>query len=261
MPKYRIALLIVLAGTLAFVGYLRYEQYAVSRDRKAYEKYHAESLARMPSYRLHQDGVFHDDSGNSIPGAYPRPQSDWIANQQHFYEHLLAGHHYEILVAPLQVDGMGFDRATRLAMTMELSTAISQATARAVPDPYTIYKVFGEGRRSIDISEIYRIANLVGARRIIWGAAGHDQQHTMHVKVLSQTRTVADGGPTASSAPIELKSFNNIPYDPEHSPLKASNSEYRKSSISSGPQQAPSRRQRKLPSGMSWNCPPNHWRC
>jgi len=220
MPKYRIALLIVLAGTLALVGYLRYQQYTLSRDRKAYVKYHAESLAKFASYRLHQDGVFQDDSGNSIPGAYPRPQSDWIANQQHFYERLLAGHHYEILVVPLQVDGMGFDRATRLLMTTELTTAIAQATARSVPDPYTIDKIFGEGRRAIDISEIYRIANLVGARRIIWGAAGHDQQHTMHVKVLSQTRTEAAGGPTASTAPIELKSFDKIPYDHEHSPLE-----------------------------------------
>jgi hypothetical protein len=219
MPKFRVALLIVLAGTLAFIGYFRYRQYTETRQELL--KRSVENMAMLSRYREQRANTFLDDASSAIPGSYPRPPSDWFVNEQHFYESLLAGNHYEVLVAPLQVDGAGFDRATRLLMTAELTTEIAKSTEGKIPDPYLINKIFGEGRRSIDINEIHRITKLLGVQRVVWGAVGHDRHNTMHVRMLSQVLPTARADPGDPTASIVVRSVDKIPFGPEQSPIQA----------------------------------------
>jgi hypothetical protein len=73
----------------------------------------------------------------AIPRAYPRPSSRWTANEKQFYEKILAAGSYDVLVAPLQVDGAAaFDRAGRSLMTAELAAAAAKTQRGTVSDTF-----------------------------------------------------------------------------------------------------------------------------
>jgi hypothetical protein len=221
VPKLRIVLLATLGILVALVVGDQVRQYLNHKRNEEVAKQILAHVHRGP-FRPHgvQERRFTNAADLAIPIAYPRPASPWITSEQHFYEQLLNGKHYEVLVAPFQVDGNGFDRATRLLMTEELSAAIERAGLGKVADPYVMWKVFGAGRRAIDVNDIYRIANLVGARRVIWGAAGQEGAKKMHLKVVSQELNAAQSqaGPTLPTSP---HSFDDIAIGAENSPLDA----------------------------------------
>jgi tetratricopeptide (TPR) repeat protein len=168
------------------------------------------------------DGEFFDEAMiSAVPRAYPRPQSEWSANEKQFYEKVLTGSRYDVLVAPLQVNGLSFDRATRSVMTAELVTAIAQSQPGRVPDAYLISKAMGEGQREYPRQELYRIANSVGAKRIIWGAVGHDSTGRMSVTILSQRHPDTAVGDATWSTPIESHILSNITSNDQHPAIEA----------------------------------------
>jgi hypothetical protein len=222
MTKFQIVLASAFLGVLVLLAY--------SRDWNLPGIKSAFSPNTRPQSALERDMLtgalpFLDFSSAAMPQTYPRPTSEWQTNEQHFYEKLLVSHHYDVLVVPFQVQFGGFDRSTRSLMSAELTAAIARAKPGRVPDLNVIAKVFGDGRRQISIEEIRRIAGLIGAKRIIWGAVGHTGvvkggQRKMDVALLSQERsgTSANGSWTA---PIARKTFYEIPFGDDQSPVDA----------------------------------------
>lgn len=163
----------------------------------------------------------------AMPLTYPRPPSEWQTDEQRFYEKLLAGHHYDVLVVPFQVSSAGgFDRGTRALMSAELTAAMARAEPGRIPDYYVITKVFGEGRRLIKLDEIHRIANLIGAKRIVWGGVGHmgvakDGQRKMNVALRSQERSGTSDGAWPAAFAGKAFAFTGVGFGDEKSPIDA----------------------------------------
>lgn len=223
MTKLRVVLILILAGALASLGFLRYADHmdvvrandTVSRSREHFRPGAMHVQAR-------REGEFFDQAMiSAVPQAYPRPRSEWSANEKQFYEKILTGRRYDVLVAPLQVNGLSFDRATRSAMTAELVTAIAQSQPGRVPDAYLITKVMGEGQREYPRQELYRIANSVGAKRIIWGAVGHDPTGKMSVTILSQRHSDTAAADATWPTTVESHTFGNIRFDDQHPAVEA----------------------------------------
>ena len=222
MTKLRTALLLIFAASAAEYGYLRYRNHqdllqSVEKGRRQFEQ------VQLAHDRINANmRQFIDRSmQSSIPSMYPRPSSAWLTNEKRRYETALTGSHYDVLVAPLQVNDWAFDRASRSLMTVELTNAISKSLPGRVPDPYLIAKVMGDGQRQYSDQEIYRIAELVGAKRIIWGALGHDLKGRMSITILSQLRPdgIANAGQWTTS--IATHRILDIAFDDKHSPIEA----------------------------------------
>jgi len=224
--KVRILLLLLLAGALSVMGYQRYQMHLsdqrIGRARELNQQQAEEFLRNAKAgHAGYESGYFDQSMIESVPTAYPRAAPEWIANEKRFYERILFGEHYDVLVAPLQVNGFGFDRASRSVMSAELTAAIAKAQPGKVPDAYLIAKVVGEGLRQFPQEALYRLAKAVGARRIIWGAVGTDPRGLMTVMISSQFRPDGAVGDEKWSTPINTRAVINIPSDAEHPAIEA----------------------------------------
>jgi tetratricopeptide (TPR) repeat protein len=217
MTKSRIVLASAFLGALLLLGYSR------NWDFRGLETaFSHKNRAPSGSEGAQTDIInFYDVA---MPVAYPRPASEWQTNEQQFYEKLLAGRHYDVLVVPFQVSYEGFDRATRALMSAELTAAIARAEPGQVPDIHVVAKVFGEGRRQIKVEEIHRIANLIGAKRIVWGGVGHtgavkDGQRKLNINLRSQSRSSVSNA--AWAVPYESEAFIGVPFSEQQPPIDA----------------------------------------
>jgi hypothetical protein len=223
MTKLRIGLLVMLAASAAGYGYLRYRDHQDFLQATEQGRRHNEQ-ARLAMQRANAERArqFIDRSMlSAIPSTYARPPSAWSTNEKRLYETALTGSHYDVLMVPLQVNDWGFDRASRSVMTAELTDAIARSQPGKVPDPYLIAKVLGDGQRRYPDQEIYRIAELVSAKRIIWGAVGHDQKGRMTVTILSQLRPEGRANTGRWTTSIAAHRILDIAFDDKRSPIEA----------------------------------------
>jgi hypothetical protein len=217
MKKSRIVLISALLSALGLLGYSR------NWDFRGIETVFSPNAGVPPVNEGAQRDVltFYDVV---MPLAYPHPASEWQTNEQQFYEKLLASRHYDVLVVPFQVSYDGFDRATRALMSAELTAAIARAVPGQVPDFHVVAKVFGEGRRQIKVDEIHRIANLIGARRIVWGGVGHtgvvkDGQRKLNINLRGQSRSSVNN--EAWAVPFESTALIGVPFSEQQPPIDA----------------------------------------
>ncbi|WP_168173543.1 M48 family metallopeptidase [Polaromonas sp. A23] len=148
-----------------------------------------------------------------VPRPYPRPVSEWQRNEKAFYEKTLLNGKFDVLVVPYQVWGWAVDRATRSLMTAELAMGMAQSQKVKIPDPYLVAKALGEGQRQLKQEDVYKLADALGVKRIVWGYAGHDRKGKMSVAVLTQdyTGTARDGA--RWPGPVVTKKFEGISLD------------------------------------------------
>jgi hypothetical protein len=223
MKKLRLVLVLILTVCLAVLGFQRYQDH---RDRARAQE---EALRYMAAYQLAKKRdddrlalEFQDQATiSAIPHAYPRPPSEWFTREKQFYGKILTGGQYEVVVAPLQVNGWGFDRATRSLMTAELVTAVAKSQPGKVPDAYLVAKALGEGQRQFPQAELYGLAKSVGAKRIVWGAVGHDLNGKMAITILSQLRPKVVGNDAMWHSQIDRGVLTDITFDAQHSPIEA----------------------------------------
>jgi hypothetical protein len=149
------------------------------------------------------------------PRSYSRPVSEWQRNEKAFYKKTLSNGKFDVLVVPFQVGGWAVDRATRSLMTAELAMGVAQSQKAKIPDPYLVAKALGEGQRQLQQEEVYKLADAIGVKRIIWGYAGHDRKGKMSIAILTQdySGTARDGA--RWPGPVATKKFENIPLDDE----------------------------------------------
>ena len=219
MGRLKIGLILVLAGSLATLGYMRYQEHRNNELGREYAlrtmQTARESIARANAVSAKQ---FVDlATERAVPLTYPRPASQWAATERRFYEKILAAGQYDTLVVPLQVNGeAAFDRATRSLMTAELTAAIAAAQTGKVADAFLMEKVLGEGQRHYSEEELYRVANLAGARRLVWGAVGHDRKGQMSITILSQLRPKDAGQGATWATPAAPHQIPPIGLDDAH---------------------------------------------
>lgn len=151
----------------------------------------------------------------AVPKTYPRPVSEWLIQEKAIFEKMLSMGKYDVLVVPFQVSGWAVDRATRSAMTAELAAAIARSQKATVPDPYLVAKALGDGQRQLDSQDIYRLANALGVKRVVWGYAGHDRKGNMTVSILAQDNVASMRNGVVWTGPTVSKTFENIAVDDE----------------------------------------------
>jgi len=171
----------------------------------------------VPSQPVYQDTAY-----AGFSRTYPRPASDWQNREKAFYEKLFAGKKFDVLVLPFQVANSGLDRSTRLLMAAELAAAITRSGKDKVPDPFLVARALGDGQRQLKQEDIDRLADAVGARRVIQGYAGHDRKGKMSVTIVTRdNRSDRPAGAGWSSVPLKSSSIENIPFDDETPPIAA----------------------------------------
>jgi hypothetical protein len=223
MTKLRIGLIVMLAASAAGYGYLRYRNHQDFIRASESARLQTQQARRAMQRAVTASATHFVDQSmlSAIPAAYTHPPSAWSTNEMRLYETALANGHYDVLVVPLQVNQWAFDRASRSLMTAELTDAIARSQAGKVPDPYLIAKVLGEGQRQYSDQEIYRIADLVSANRIIWGAVGHNRDGRMAVTILSQIRPKGAVNAGRWTTSITVGRVDDIAFDDRLSPIEA----------------------------------------
>lgn len=103
---------------------------------------------------------------------YPPPHSQWRDSQKEFYQALLKGQHYDVLVVPFQTMANGVDLPGRMLMSYRLALAIERNTKRKVAPLRLVYPALGAMARFYDEKEVLALGKMLGVSRIIWGYAG-----------------------------------------------------------------------------------------
>lgn len=158
---------------------------------------------------------------SALPVGYPRPVSEWRAKEMAFYEKALVAGKFDVLVAPFQVSGWAFDRATRSLMTAELAAAIARSQKGVVADPYLVAKALGEGQRQYQPKDVIRLADLLGVRTVIRPFVGHDRSGKMHITVMVGERGDATRPEMAWTQPPAVREFGGIAFGDELPAIEA----------------------------------------
>lgn len=221
MNKSRVVLLVALLLIAGGLGFKLYEEERIRAiQQEVQEKMMAQSraaAAEMAARRAAEKAMEDTTLVRALPAAYPRPASDWQQGEKAVYEKLLSNGKSDVLVVPLQVMGWSFDASTRSLMTAELSMAVAGALNIKLPDPYLVARALGDGQRQFKMEAIYQLADVIGAKRVIWGHAGHDRKGQMTVVLMSQERR----GGVPWSGPVQTSKFEKIPMEGDTPPIVA----------------------------------------
>jgi hypothetical protein len=164
-----------------------------------------------------------DIAMDEMPKSYPRPVSAWRASEKDLYRSMLRQARFDTLVLPFQVEGHAFSRGLRSFMGAHLAMAMADAGGGRIADPYIAGRALGDGGRRFDVEEVFGLANLVGAKRIVAGYVGHDEKNRMHITLYSYERGDRAGffkePPGVPSGPVKSRHFENIAYSSEVTPI------------------------------------------
>jgi hypothetical protein len=151
-------------------------------------------------------------SGDSIPD--PMLLSKWLATRTQRYRTMMKIRQCDVLIVPVQVEGRGFDRATRNLMAADIALSIKHGD-QCIADPLFTDIALGEGLRRHSDEDIARLATSIGATTVVATWAGHDQSG--HMRVTMQVSRSAAAG--ASAHVVAKKSFEDISYSDDDSPF------------------------------------------
>jgi hypothetical protein len=145
-----------------------------------------------------------------VPRTYPRPPSEWQESEKAVYEKLLSTGKFDVMVAPLQVQGWALDRSTRSAMAAEIAQSLEHSLKQHIADPHLVARALGDGQRAIKPFDVYRLADRLGVRRVVWGTVGHDGKGKMNLTFSSQDRVDSSSGTSPWAGPKVSKKFDNV---------------------------------------------------
>lgn len=148
---------------------------------------------------------------------YPRSDSEWQVREKRRYETLLAQKRVDLLVVPFQVQEFAFGRSTRSLMTAELALALSEIQTETLADPYLVARALGEGRRRIEPADVYRLADELHVKRIIWSYVGHNRHDSMALTIRDQRRLPDSKWPPLKAS--ATKTFEDIKFSDELQPI------------------------------------------
>jgi tetratricopeptide (TPR) repeat protein len=153
-----------------------------------------------------------------VPKKYPRPKSAWIESERALYLSLLGNTHYDVLVAPVQMQDRAFDRATRSLMTAILAQSVEDAGAGTVPDTYAVARAVGENARHYPSADVYAVIYKMKPERLLWTLVGHDGNGLMTVSFGYHDKD-PDGTMNAKDK-VFSKKFDPVPFSDERPPIE-----------------------------------------
>ncbi|MET0230144.1 MAG: hypothetical protein ABW186_04355 [Rhodanobacteraceae bacterium] len=164
------------------------------------------------------------------PAQWPRPdvlsvtadeslRSIWLDREKERYTSVLRGGHCDTLVVPVQSQRYAFDRVTRSLMTAELASRLAIDDAHCVVDPYLAARALGEGVRRYEEYPVRDFAKAIGAKRIVWTFAGHDDH--MHMDLFMRVETPEAIGGSELFRSRTSKSWADVPFTDERPPFVA----------------------------------------
>lgn len=208
--------LLLCSGVLAVSKVQAFRTEAAAEEERAKREASAAKARADIQNKIAMERSFEDTAmARFLPPRYSPQASDWQGKEKLFYGQVLSGGKFDVLVVPFQVWGWGVDRASRSIMTAELAAGVAQSQKVKIPDPYLVAKALGEGQRHLKQEEIYKLADAVGAKRIVWGYAGHDRKGKMAIAIRTQDYTGTARNGAVWAAPVETKKFENIPFGDE----------------------------------------------
>jgi hypothetical protein len=221
---------------LAILGYLVYQRVEDQRMAEAARQQAEMRYAEVLRDEANAKKLPQPDRGLEwLPAAYPRPPSAWRSSEKARYEAILGKGRFDVLVVPFQVQDQAFGRDIRSFMTAQLAMAIGEAGKASVADPYLVAKALGDGERRLSIPDIFRLANAVGAKRIVAGYVGHDLANVMRVTLHLYERNERElfdeyvfgprpakyGARAVASERLKSQDFEKIAYTGESTPVDA----------------------------------------
>lgn len=225
MKYSRVVLLVILlaiAGGMGVKDYLDQQEAAAQAVLRLKQQEVARAAAIEKAAKLAAEKAMEDTSViNAFSSAYPRPVSEWLEAEKATYEKLLSNAKSDVLIVPFQVMGWSFDQSTRALMGAEFTSAVAAAMNVTLPDPYLVAKALGDGERQFKKESVYRLADLLGAKRVIWGHAGHDRKGNMTVVLTSQQRVGTARSGVTWTGPMTTTKFERISIDEDVPPIVA----------------------------------------
>jgi len=216
---------VLICGVIGLYFFLKARHDTLISQTRAREQYAAWQAARKATaLKLPQ---YTDNAMEQlVPVNFRRPVSDWLENEKDFYEKVLSKGKFDVLVVPLQVMDWAMGRSIRSAMTAELAVAVAQSQKVSVADPYLVAKALGEGQRQLKQEDIYRLANSLGVKRVIWGYVGHRRDHKsafnkFSIAILTQDAPANSSNELVWKTQIRTKRYENIAFTDEISPIEA----------------------------------------
>lgn len=239
-----IALLAGVGGWTAYIVLQRHQQAevdaAVARAQEA-ELAKRQEVAREASKKAERDLLLprKDYAAEIFPRNVPKPVSAWRSSEKAFYEELLAKGSFDVLVVPFQVQAYAIDRTSRSFMTAQLSAEIARGGNAKVPDPYLVARALGDGERRLPLEAIYRLADRLTVKRIVFGFVGYAAESDMSLRLTVQYQdrpaagrfgqlTLPDSrkyqGRTAAGQVSQLtlpetRTFESVAFSDEHPPV------------------------------------------
>lgn len=214
MPVKRVGYLVLFA-VVGVLGCVPHPQVTEHLERDAREKQAGadQGTTRKRAEPINPEVARHDANARKLPEpdlhmkyfprSYPRPASTWRSAEKAFYASVLSKGRFEVLLVPFQVQDLAFARDLRSLMTAQLAMAIGEAGKIAIPDPYLVARALGDGERGFDLEDVFRLANAIGAKRIVAGYVGHShtQRHSMRVTLHVYERNAGESFTSAEFAP------------------------------------------------------------
>ena len=101
------------------------------------------------------------------PQAEPPEHSSWLERERSLFRDVLATQRYELIVLPVQAIEPSFDRIARSLMTRSIAQRAEERTGLRMPDPTLLARAIGARERSFDRDHALRLAETLGAGRVL----------------------------------------------------------------------------------------------
>jgi hypothetical protein len=142
--------------------------------------------------------------GLPLPEATPPAASNWLGREKSLFREVLAGHQYDVVVLPVQVEEPSFDRIERSLMTRYLSQRIEERTGSRLPDPTLLARALGARERQLDLKDALALSEALGARTVV---APRVQRAGQMFRVRAATWSHAGEGGWREAAPAVLENL------------------------------------------------------
>ena len=141
--------------------------------------------------------------------------SPWLESERIHYQAVLKHAKADIIVVPVQTQNYAIDRIGRYLITRYLADAIQSSTTQKVADVTLVSRAIGEYSRIYSRQAVYQLANMLGAKLIVWSFAGHkkDGKLTLTIALDEKTGEI----PSDKTSPTE-RTWNDIAFSDVHLP-------------------------------------------
>jgi hypothetical protein len=157
-----------------------------------------------------------DQAAGVFPNDYTKPASVWQTNEKAFYTKLISSGRFDLLIVPCQVQQFALDRATRSLITAQIALAVAAEGKQRTPDPYLVARALGDGERRFDRQAVFRLADSIEAKQVLWCYIGHDRKGRLRLTIQHVNRS---SSPSSSQA--GLRSLGSVAFSDEVPPAEA----------------------------------------